>query len=1158
MGIVAAALCTGTVRAQYVGTLVTNLSSPAGVAVDSSNNVYITEPGNYTVAVYVPNAGTLTTLAGSPGNFGADPGTGPAATFFIPQGIVVARGGLVVVDQGSQLIRFVTYSGTVSDIAGQAFVSGFANGNGTSATFSYPTGIAADAAGDLYVADSQNNAIREIDLNNNVTTLATGGYIFDRPNAVAVDPNNNVWVADSGHNNIVLISNGVAKVIAGSVSAAAGTNDSLVALNARFRNPSGLYWNTNTGALMISDTGNDTVRSLIVTNYNGATGYGVVTTAGLASVPGFQDGALTVAEFNQPLGIAPDVTDFGVYVVDSANNAVRVLQPTKPEAPITPPVFGYVSFPANADPPGSSVFVASSSAIFNNLTNITIEAQQGTETYLTYGPTGSSIPAPGPGSPTPAIYPGDGNMPSAISSIISPNPGTNDITLYAISVQSGRQPSAISTARFQFLTANPNIIGNNAADIQLTDITSGAALYYTLDGSVPTNNGTSLGPVSSGSILSLTITSNVELQVRAFTPGLATSQIVSNLLSISNVAGNQISWGFASGLGSSHLITAENLTFSAPITFSQIPTSLTVYSFQFDAVLTNAPGYANAAPQLDRSNFITYLLQPDPTPPTFAWIPPGIVDVEGGTITSGVSATQPSALEIAWVTPPPVTNLYTSQSLLQYSGVDETLFALATNGALVGALQFVIPSNATPGTPYLLQEEFPSASSFIQPDCCGMPIDVLVQATTNGALTGTSPNAMKLVTVLTNNSPASAHLVGDVFPYGWYNIGDFGDGALLNDDVIQTMEGAIKFGNTPYPANFPLYDAMDSSDGSINTFYGDPDSAINIITNGDGYIDISDVYVTLRRSLDPTLTNYIRTWTGSNWYATVYTNTVQLGAKTSPHKLLTGGPRYVAIGADRVNTYGSLGAEVPVRVLAADPVYPIRVMLLNVEILPLDGSPALTTGLSFSTGTNLGSAYTTLSKAINNYAGAWLNAGVAGVAGTNLLGTLNIVLPSTVSANSAYLVEIDTFSASPNGFSLFKSSTQNGLITVSNRNGSSWNDGIPDWWRLLYFGTVSNAMSAASLDPDRDGANNWQEYVAGTDPLDSTSIFKFAASSDPVAGAFTLQWPSVVNKSYSLQSALSPGHGWSVIATNLIGNGQVMQWTDTNAAATRFYRATVQ
>ncbi len=196
-GILASLLCPLPLQAQFVNTASTNLSLPAGVVTDSANNVYITDPGNYRIAKFVPSSGALTTLAGS-GNPGADSGTGFSASFFLPQGIVAARGGLIVADEGSQLIRYVTFGGTVTNLAGQAFATGSFNGPAAAATFSYPVGIAADSAGDLYVADSQNGLIREIDTNNIVSTVPTGGYTFNLPNALAVDDNNNVWVADSG------------------------------------------------------------------------------------------------------------------------------------------------------------------------------------------------------------------------------------------------------------------------------------------------------------------------------------------------------------------------------------------------------------------------------------------------------------------------------------------------------------------------------------------------------------------------------------------------------------------------------------------------------------------------------------------------------------------------------------------------------------------------------------------------------------------------------------------------------------------------------------------------------------------------------------------------------------------------------------------------
>jgi hypothetical protein len=1147
LGLLAAFLCALPARAQFVGTAVTNINSPIGVAVDSDYNLYITYSNN--IAKYVPSTGTLTTLAGS-GNIATNNGLGTAAGFDQPWGIVSGAvggtNGLIVTDYGSGLIRFVTYGGSVSTLAGIAFANGEVNGPVALATFSFPTGVAQDSAGNIYVADAQTGNVREIGTNNIVSTIASN---FGRPTGLAVDTNNNVWVADAGNDVICMISNGVVTVMAG-ISGQPGTNDSLTATSARFRAPSGLLWLPNDSALYISDTGNDTIRSFFLTNGS----YAVQTIAGLAGLAGSASGALSVAQFNLPIGLSVDPTDLGFYVADSANNAVRVLETTAPLPAVTPPVIGYVTFPADASPPGTSVFVPTTSAVFNNITNIAIEAEEGTATYISYGPTGSAIPPPGPATVSPPIYPGDGNDPQQISSAISPGPGTNDITVYAIGVESGRQSSPVVSARFQFITANPFINGDNAADILLTDVTAGANLYYTLNygtnNASPTNDGSSLGPVSSGTTLSLNLTNNAVLEVRAFTPGLATSQIVSNLLSVSNVVGNQMTWGFASGLASTHYTTGRNITFSAPVTFTGIPSSLPIYTMQFDLTVTNNGPSPNPPPALSSANFIVHLLQPIIGEPGFySLLPPGIFDDLTDTTNIGISATQPASLELAWLVTPSITNLYTSPNLIEYSGMDETLFTLQANGTLFGALQFPIPAKAVPGQPYVLQISYPSASSYDDPLCCGPPISVLVQAPTNGPSTGTSPNAVKLITVLPDNSPLSAHLVGDVFPYTWYNIGDFGDGLLQNDDVIQTMEYAFSH-LSPYPANNPYYDAMDSSDGSVNTFYTASDSAIDLIASGDGVIDVSDVYVTLRRSLDPSISNYSRIWSGTSWVPMGYTNPVQQQVSA---------PRAITVAADQVQTGGSLTAQVPIRVLAADAIYPIRVTMLSVEIDPLDGSPAITAAASFSAVTNLGSPYATASQAVNQYGGAWLNSSVAGVSGTSVLGTLTVTLPPNVTANSAYLVHFNHFSASPNGIALFKTTIQDGLITVGNRADSSWHDGIPDTWRLLYFGTVSNILSAANADPDGDGANNWQEYIAGTNPLDAASVFAFASSAAPAGGQFTLQWPSVVNKTYTLQSSSSPAGGWTTIVSNLLGNSQPLQWTDTNASTgARFYRALVQ
>jgi sugar lactone lactonase YvrE len=1139
-GVLAAVLIAIPLPAQYVNTLIsTNLSQPWGVAAVTNGNVYLTDSSSDRIVQYSVSGGTSTALA-----------TIPSSHLL---GIVAARDGLVVVDQANQVIRFVSYSGAVSTLAGS--IGNIGTNDGADATFSFPVGITADASGNLYVADWGNALIREIDTNNNVTTVPAGGYQFVGPKAVAVDNAGNLWVADTDNQVICMVSNGVATVEAGTPGQT-GTADFPPAASAQFNAPSGLLWDSVGNRLLISDSGNATIRSLFLTNINGSNVYAVQTIAGSANQEGLVDGLPSVARFAYPVGLAVDAVDSGFYIVDSGNNALRVLQPSAPQPPISAPVIGYVIYPATANPPYSSVFVPTVGGTFNNSLSLVIEQDggplSGVTTYYTFG----SPSLLGTNSQAATVYPGDGYSSLIIGPSIINFPNSYDVTLYAVSEESGRQPSAVTNAHFLFITANPQIIGDNAANVQLTDATDNALIYYTIDGTTPTNDGSSGVGVSSGVTLpALNITNTVTLQARAFAAGFAPSGVVNQVLSVSNFIGNQVSWGFASGPASTHFITAANLLFTAPVTFTQLAGSLhEIYAMQFDLTVTNNGPTPPPVP-----TFVSDLLQPVPGVPN-AYLPINPAIFLNGVTNPGVFGTQVDTLAIGWLVTPPVTNLYTSTELLQYSGAAQRLFDLDTDGgvAVLGEAQFVIPAAAPPGTPYTLEVNFPSASSYDAPLCCGPPINVLVQTTTNGPMTGTGPNAAKLITVLSNNSPASAHLVGDVFPFTWHNIGDFGDYTLLDDDVIETMEwaGTSKFANNPF------FDAMDSNSGSTNNYYTASDSIIDTISTGDGQINVDDVYVTFRRSSDSSLVNYTRYWSGSNWVPTVYSNVVQLSAKSSasppaPVKLALSGPRYITVAADQVQTGGNPSAQVPIRVLAGDPL-PVRVFMLNVDIQPLDGSPAITSTATFTPSTNLGAANFNVSQGVNNYAAAWLDSTVAGVTGTNIIGTLSVTLPSNVTGNSAYRVHFNHFSASPNGIALFHTTIRDGLITVGDRTGSSWNDGIPDTWRLLYFGTVSNALSAANADPDGDGASNWEEYVAGTNPLDATSVFKFQPATPVSSGAFTLQWPSVVNRSYSLQSSPSMSAGWTTI-TNLIGNGQTLQWTDTNSASgAKFYRALVQ
>jgi sugar lactone lactonase YvrE len=274
----------------------------------------------------------VTTLAGQAGNQGIADGTGTAATFGYPAATTVnVSGNVYVVDAIGCTIRKITPAGVVTTLAGQAGLCGYADGTGTAAQFQHPTGITVDTAGNLYVADSDNNAIRKITPAGVVTTLAglssgsadgTGtaaGFYF--PVGIVLDAFGNLYVADTDNCTIRKITPaGVVTTLAGKAGVAGSADGTGTA--ARFSFPFGITIDKS-GNLYVADNGNATIRKI--------TPFGVVTTlAGQAGVPGSADGTGTAARFNLPRGIAADASG-NLYVTEAtsgpSNNTIRKITP---------------------------------------------------------------------------------------------------------------------------------------------------------------------------------------------------------------------------------------------------------------------------------------------------------------------------------------------------------------------------------------------------------------------------------------------------------------------------------------------------------------------------------------------------------------------------------------------------------------------------------------------------------------------------------------------------------------------------------------------------------------------------------------------------------------------------------------------------------------
>ncbi|MBS4095554.1 MAG: hypothetical protein KGZ83_01780 [Sulfuricella sp.] len=298
--------------------------SPRGVATDGVGNVYVADSSNNTIRKITP-AGEVTTLAGLAGVQGRNDGSGTAARFLDPYSLVAdSTGNVYVADTSNNMIRKITPAGVVTTLAGNG-AQGSADGTGTAASFREPRGIAVDGAGNLYVADYMNQTVRKITPAGVVTTLAgTAGVAgssdgtgaaasFKGLYGVAADSAGNVFVADTANRCIRKITPaGVVTTFVGTAGTSGMTDGTGTA--ARFSEPRGISADS-AGNLYVADYGAHTIRKI--------TAAGVVTTlAGTAPTPGSTDATGAAARFFSPSSAAADSSG-NVYVADTSNNTIR-------------------------------------------------------------------------------------------------------------------------------------------------------------------------------------------------------------------------------------------------------------------------------------------------------------------------------------------------------------------------------------------------------------------------------------------------------------------------------------------------------------------------------------------------------------------------------------------------------------------------------------------------------------------------------------------------------------------------------------------------------------------------------------------------------------------------------------------------------------------
>jgi len=237
---------------------------PSGVAVDGAGNVFVADFNNHTIRKITPG-GVVTTIAGTAGWSGSADGTGSAARFNQPSGVAVdGAGNVLVADSGNNTIRKITPAGVVTTLAGTAGSLGSVDGTGAAARFASPSGVAVDGAGNVFVADNLYSTIRKITPTGVVTTLAgtAGSYgsadgtgaaaRFYSPTGVSVDKAGNVFVADTGNNAIRKISTSAAVTTVVGVASLTSAGNIPGPLPASIVSPFRVAIDSSTGKLYIT------------------------------------------------------------------------------------------------------------------------------------------------------------------------------------------------------------------------------------------------------------------------------------------------------------------------------------------------------------------------------------------------------------------------------------------------------------------------------------------------------------------------------------------------------------------------------------------------------------------------------------------------------------------------------------------------------------------------------------------------------------------------------------------------------------------------------------------------------------------------------------------------------------------------------------------
>jgi hypothetical protein len=1096
---------------------------------------------------------------------------------------------------------------------------GFVAGNTwTQAQFNQPYATALDSQGDLWVADFNNNDVEEVTLAGNRTSSITYQYApggnkhpFTNVIGVAVDSANNLYVLTtttlSEYLNVVesfppnlnlymplslsVFSSSPATAIAVAndartniyISFANGSGGTIIRIPQPYPSagsystvvanypfaPSGLAIRED-GQLAVSDTLSNAIY-VVTTNSDSIPRW---ITGGPG--PGFTNGPPGYARFNQPHGIAAS-GDGRMVVCDTMNNYLRLIDTNNNTTTLYgTPSNVWTKTCCNCDPALYAGWVdgtagnTTNSASGREPVSVTISSNGilfVTELYynLIRSVTGSGL------TPVTSITSigSSTNFPTVITEAASAITGTG-ATLNA-SVDPNGSPTTVyflwgPTTNYGSNTApvvlSTNLGATNAVSSVLTGLTPNTIIHYE---AVAQNS----GGTTNGGDRSF-ITTPLVTSVLTISPAYGYFPECQTITVTSSVPNIYYTEDGATPTTNSPQVVITQTNAGPPVTyvgtFQWCNSQVDLSGLQ---MITASAGVVSAVQTGTSSptNQLGFVSSPTNGIGSTAFIPI-VLDLQSGTVVESLQfrvevapnggAPPISSLTLLPITSndfvqmigpapgnapvnftvAPYTNTVSSngQGLLIYALGSGTGLNIQSFG-VVGLLEFQIPASASVSNTYNLSILYPSGTS-------------------DGEEAAVPMAAMANQTVTVADLP---YLAGDSAPAYGYSAEEFGDGVLDDSDVNNAIyaSGGIR---VP-PVNSDIYNAMcvlPQLPGSILNGY--PPVPVNnadwneILLRSEGFHS-----------------NWIRFWTNGG---------VLFGEPVNAPAGLPGNPDPIfadAAAAPLGSPPGlvwlcqaSISAGTVTNLVPGNPCsLPVYANVLPGYSLPSlqfraivspNGDAPPVGEVVFTPAANMTNHWSFPGLSANDILIAWAsNAFSPPLQNSNYLGSINFQIPSTATNGQSYAVHFSYVDGSDGAtdYSMESFPGYAWVLSTALQPASI----TSDEWKLHFFGSLTNSLAGDDVDADGDGALNWQEYLAGTDPTNPLSVFQFdgAGCSPNGAGGVALSWLTAPGKTYILESIPALGGGsWTAISTNT-GDGYTYQFIQTNCNGNaQFYRILLQ